>query len=139
MRLTSAAILLLSLTIPAAAAPTTEHWSAASKTATGITGDIELSPTALVAAGKTFPLSVAADVDAFGTDQGPKPARLLHVTRAFNPVLLHGNTLCSPAARWIAVYRSAAGKELTMAVFSGETQPQGEDDPSLCATYFYER
>ena len=92
-----------------------------------------------MAAGKTFPLSVAADVDAFGTNQGPKPARLLQVTRVFNPVLLHGNTLCSPAARWIAVYRSSAGKELTMAVFSGQTQPKGEDDPSLCATYFYER
>lgn len=130
---------LLAMTVPSAAAPATEHWTAASRTATGITGDIDLSPTKLVAAGKTFPLSVAADVAAFGTSGGSKPVRLLRVTREVNPVLLRGNTLCSPAARWIAVYRSDAGKGLNLAVFSGETQPRGEDDPSLCATYFYTR
>lgn len=123
----------------AVAAPATEHWSATSKTATAITGDIDLSPTKLVAAGKTFPLSVAADVKAFRASEGPKPARILRVTREVNPILLHGNTFCSPAARWIAVYRSDAGNGLTVAVFSGEMQPQGEDDPSLCATYYYTR
>ncbi|MCJ2023433.1 hypothetical protein [Methylobacterium sp. J-067] len=92
-----------------------------------------------MAAGKTFPLTVAADVAAFGTNGGPKPARIMRVTREVNPVLLSGNTLCSPAARWIALYRSDAGKGLTLAVFSGQMQPQGENDPNLCATYYYTR
>ncbi len=131
--------ILLAMTVPAIASPASEHWSAASRTATGITGDIDLSPMKLVAAGNTFPLAVVADVQAFETTQGPKPARLLRVIREVNPVLLRGNTLCSPAARWIAAYRSDAGKGLNLAVFSGETQPRGEDDPSLCATYFYTR
>lgn len=134
-----AAVLLISLTVSAGAAPATELWSATSRTATAITGDIALSPTKLVAAGKTFPLAVAADVEAFGTSGGPKPARIMRVTREVNPVLLRGNTLCSPAARWIALYRSDGGKGLTLAVFSGQMQPQGEDDPSLCATYYYTR
>ncbi len=139
MRFAFAAVLLLAVTCHAVAAPATERWTATSRTATAITGDIDLSPTKLVAAGKTFPLTVAADVAAFGTSAGPKPARIMHVTREVNPVLLRGNALCSPAARWIALYRSDAGKGLTLAVFSGLTQPQGENDPSLCATYFYSR
>ncbi|MBN4096083.1 hypothetical protein [Methylobacterium sp. OT2] len=139
MRPAFAAVLLADLTAAAVAAPATEHWSATSRTATAITGDIALSPTKLVAAGKTIPLAVAADVGAFGTSGGPKPARIMRVTREINPVLLRGNTLCSPAARWIALYRRDAGKGLTLAVFSGEAQPRGEDDPSLCATYYYTR
>lgn len=139
MHLAPTVVLLIALTASAGAAPATEHWTAASRTATAITGDIVLSPTKLVAAGKTFPLAVAADVAAFRTSSGPKPARIMRVTREVNPVLLRGNTLCSPAARWIALYRSDAGKGLTLAVFSSQTQPQGEDNPSLCATYYYTR
>lgn len=139
MHFACALVLLVSMTASSAAAPVTEHWSATSRTATAITGDIDLSPTKLIAAGKTFPLAVAADVEAFGTTGGPKPARIMRVTREVNPVLLRGNTLCSPAARWIALYRTDASKGLTLAAFSGQTQPQGEDDPSLCATYFYTR
>lgn len=139
MRSAPAAVFLVSLTASAVAAPATEHWTATSKTATAITGDIDLSPTKLAAAGKTFPLAVAADVAAFGASSGPKPARIMRVTREVNPVLLHGNTLCSPAARWITLYRGDADKELTLAVFHSQTQPQGEDDPGFCATYFYTR
>ncbi|WP_449410400.1 hypothetical protein [Methylobacterium komagatae] len=139
MRPAFTAVLLISLPAAAVAASATEHWSATSRTATAITGDIDLSPTKLVAAGKTFPVTVADDVANFGTSGGPKPARILRVTHEVNPVLLHGNTLCSPTARWIALYRSNAAKGLNLAVFSGQTQPQGEDDASLCATYFYTR
>ncbi len=57
-----------------------ERWTETSRTATAITGDIDLSPTKLVAAGKTFPLTVAADVAAFGTSAGPKSARIMRVT-----------------------------------------------------------
>jgi hypothetical protein len=139
MRLAFAAVLFIAVTCHAVAAPATERWTATSRTATAITGDIDLSPTKLVAAGKTFPLTVAADVAAFGTSAGPKSARIMRVTREVNPVLLRGNTLCSPAARWIALYRSDAGKGLTLAVFSSQTQPQGESDAGLCATYYYTR
>lgn len=139
MRPAFSGVLLVSLTATSVAATATERWRATSRTATSITGDIELSPSKLVAAGKTFPLAVAADVAGFETSGGPKSARIMRVTRDVNPVLLRGNTLCSSAARWIALYRSDAGEGLTLAVFSSQTQPQGESDPGLCATYYYTR
>ncbi|MFK5599826.1 hypothetical protein ACFZ8E_22925 [Methylobacterium sp. HMF5984] len=122
---------------PAAAQSGIEHWSAMSSTAMAVTGDITLSPDRLIAAKKSFPLSVAADVTAFGTDTGPKPARILKVTSPADPVLLNGNTFCGAPVRWIVVYRGDGGRELSLAVFSGDAMPKGETDRSLCGTYLY--
>ncbi len=116
-----------------------EHWSATSKTAMAITGDIALSPTALVAAGKTFPLAVAADVTDFASNNGPQAARILRVTRPFDPVLRNGNTLCGAPVRWIAVYRSDGGKSLNMSVFSTPTRPRGDTGAGVCGTFLYSR
>lgn len=141
MRTPPALVMLASLGIAtAAAAAGVEHWSATSNTAMAITGDITLSPTRLAMAGKSLPLAVAADVPAFGTSlNGPRPARILKVTRPADPKLLNGNTLCGAPARWIAVYRTDAGKSLNMAVFSSVAQPTGEDDKGLCGTFLYSR
>lgn len=127
------------LSAQATATPGVERWTATSTTAMGITGDIALSPTRLVAAGKAFPLSVAADVTNFGTNQGPQAARILRVTRPINPVLRNGNKLCGAPVRWIAVYRSDHGKSLNMAVFTGGLQPSSETGSDLCGTFLYSR
>jgi hypothetical protein len=116
-----------------------EHWSAASSTAMAITGNILLSPTRLLAAGKTLPLAVAADVTDFHTNQGPQSARILKVTRPADPTLLNDNTLCGAPVRWIAVYRSDGGKDLNMSVFKGATRPHGEIGPDVCGTFLYSR
>ncbi|MGA1799097.1 hypothetical protein VH567_09985 [Sphingomonas sp. 4RDLI-65] len=128
--------------LPAAASARAgeERWSATSTTAMAITGDITLSPTRLMAAGKVFPLAVVADVTTFGTARGPQAARLLRITKRVNPVLRNGNRLCGAApVRWIAVYRSDAGKMLNLAAFSGARQPKGESDAGLCGTFLYAR
>ncbi|AWN49732.1 hypothetical protein DK419_28180 [Methylobacterium terrae] len=125
--------------IPALAGPGVERWSALSRTAMAITGDIALSPARLVAAGRTFPLSVSADAPAFGTPSGPVPARILKVTKPADPRLLHGNTLCGKPVRWLVAYRRDAGRSLTLAAFSGEAFPAGESGPDLCGTFSYFR
>lgn len=127
------------LSAPATAALGVERWTATSTTAIGITGDIALSPTRLVAAGKVFRLAVAADVTNFATNEGPQAARILRVIRPINPVLRNGNKLCGAPVRWIAVYRSDHGKSLNMAAFIGGAQPSGETGSDLCGTFLYSR
>jgi hypothetical protein len=41
------------------------------------------------------------------------------VTTPTDPVLRHGNTLCGSPVRWLVAYRTAAGRWLTLAAFSG--------------------
>jgi len=139
MRRTGLIIASLLAACPVLAAPGVERWSATSTTAMAITGDITLSPTRLSAAGKSFPLAIAADDPAFGTTTGPVPARILKVTRPADPVLLRGNRLCGSPVRWIVVYRSDAGRSLNLAAFTGEARPTGESGPSLCGTFLYGR
>lgn len=122
-----------------AAAPRVEHWTATSTTAMGITGDISLSPSRLVAAGKVFPLAVSADVKDFGSNNGPQAARILKVTHPMDPVLRNGNRLCGAPVRWIAVYRSDQGKSLNLSVFSGTARPTSETGNGICGTFLYSR
>lgn len=127
------------LSAPIMAASKVERWTATSSTAMGITGDIALSPTRLVAAGKAFSLAVAADITNFATSEGPQAARILRVTRPINLILKNGNKLCGTAVRWIAVYRSDHGKSLNMVAFTGKLRPNGEMGSDLCGTFLYTR
>ncbi|WP_375248687.1 hypothetical protein [Sphingomonas sp.] len=122
-----------------AAAPHTEHWIATSRTAIAITGDIDLSPTRLSAAGKQLPLAIAADLPAFGGLFGPVAARVLRVTRPSDPLLRNRNRLCGKPVRWIVVYRSDAGASLNLAAYAGSAMPVREDDNGLCGTFLYSR
>lgn len=138
----TAIVLLAAGLLPMAASARSgvERWSAASKTATAITGDIQLSPTRLIMAnGAMLPLAVDSDPKAFGTSSGPQAARILKVTKPADPKLLNGNTLCGAPVRWIAVYRGAGGKELNLAAFSGMARPTGENGTGLCGTFLYSR
>ena len=120
-----------------------ERWTASSRTALAITGDIVLSPTWLRASGVEFPLRVAGDLPNFENDfDRPIPARVLAVTRLMNPRLRNGNTLgCGRGQpiRWIVVWRYDGGKALGMDTFSGSQMPQSVKDAGFCGSYFYLR
>lgn len=134
-----AGLSVILLSTPGLAAPGVERWTATSTTAMGITGDIALSPTRLIAAGKVFPLAFAAEVTNFATNQGLQAARILRVTRPISPILRNGNKLCGAPVRWIALYRSDYGKSLNLAAFTGAAQPSGETGTDLCGTFLYSR
>lgn len=135
----AAAVVTALIPAIALAASGVERWTAASTTAIGITGDITLSPTRLTAAGRTFPLAVAADVKDFTSNTGMQAARILRVTHPSDPILKNGNTLCGAPVRWIAVYRSDGGKSLNLSAFTGGRQPTGETGSNLCGTFLYTR
>lgn len=121
------------------AAGTSEHWQAYSKTATAITGDIDLSPTYLRAGRATFRLKVAADSPHFANETQASAARVLAVLRPANPVLLNGNTICGRnPVRWIAVWR-VHGDMLALAAYSDRAMPTQEDSPGACGSFYYSR
>jgi hypothetical protein len=136
MRFAAAAVIAF-LPLTAQAAGGEEEWSAESKTAMFITGDITLSSSRLAMAnGASLLLRVAAGVRNFGS--GPVAARILTVTQPANPALLRRNRLCDAPVRWVAVWR-IGDSELGMAVFSGAAQPSGKSLPGLCGTFTYSR
>ena len=120
-----------------------ERWIAYSRTAMAITGDILLSPTRLRASGVDFPLRIAADLPAFGSDfDRPVPARVLAVTRRMDPKLRNGNTLgCGHGRpiRWIVVWQYDDGKALGMDTFASGQMPKSVKDAGFCGSYFYSR
>jgi hypothetical protein len=117
-----------------------ERWRAASTTALSITGDIRLSPTRLVAAGQTIPLTVAADLPAYRSITGTYPARVLKVTSQRRYKLLRGNEFgCGAPVRWIVVFRQGSPRQLGMEVFEGPHMPESSQDAGLCASYSYVR
>jgi hypothetical protein len=120
-----------------------EVWTALSRTATDITGDIRLSPTNLRVAGANFPLRVVADVPQYRGDfDEPVAARILAVTRDMEPKLLNGNTLAcgrTEPAKWIVLWHHDHGKTLAMDVFTGGAMPRSVHEPGFCASYFYVR
>ncbi|HEX8669161.1 MAG TPA: hypothetical protein VF727_12410 [Allosphingosinicella sp.] len=138
-----AATLLLGTWSQAFAKTGEERWTAYSRTAMAITGDILLSPTRLRAAGVDFPLRVAADLPDFQNDhERPVPARVLAVTRPMNPKLRNGNTLgCGRGRpiRWIVVWQYDDGKGLGMDTFEGKQMPRSVKDAGFCGSYFYFR
>ena len=133
-------LLLFGLAGAAVAAGTAEgQWKPSSTTSVSITGPVVLAPGRLSAAGAEFPLRLVAEVPAFRSDQGARPARIFAVTRPTNPPLINGNRLCGDApATWIVVQPTPPdGLEIT--AFTGRRQPTGEDSPDLCGMFFYYR
>ena len=132
-------ILLAILPNPADAE--SEHWSAMSKTAMSITGDIVIDGDRLTFAdGKSLKLEPyemartgdwAASGDAVAGD-------VFRVVPPSSPKLLHGNSLCAEPASFVVLWTFGEG-ELTLNVYSGDAAPTGTPDAdALCATYSYE-
>jgi hypothetical protein len=110
-----------------------------STTSVSITGPITLTPTSLTAQGATFPLRVAANVKAFHSDDGARPARVFAVTQPTNPPLLNGNRLCGPdSATWLVVVDRAPG-QLELIAATGPTPPKREESASVCGIYYYDK
>jgi hypothetical protein len=77
---------------PAGAA---EHWTAYSKTAESITGNVTFSPDRITFGnGKSLPLAVAGTVAGFETLGRRGQSTRFRVTSPDDPVLLNGNRLC---------------------------------------------
>jgi hypothetical protein len=120
-----------------------ERWTAYSRTAMAITGDIRLSPRRLRAGSVDFPLKVVADLPDFENDFDERvPARVLSITRSMDPKLRNGNTLgCGRGRpiRWVVVWQYAKGKSLGMDTFTGRVMPKSANDAGFCGSYFYFR
>src|SRR5438045_2499496 len=112
-----------------------EHWSAFSKTAYSITGDIVLSPTRLQTERANFRLKFVADLPRYESVLGPAPARVLAVIAPRDPSLLNGNKLCSGLVRWMVASHTASG-ELELDVFEGKEMPTSSAH-EICGALFY--
>ncbi len=126
------------------------YWRAASKTASSITGDIEISGTKLtinftgflIAQARTLaPAEVSA---AFDADVNSGATGILyHLVVPASKRFLHHNTLCGTEdTQWMATYVS--GNTLQVAFFSGSAAPVFTIDvlglsTDLCGTYTYVR
>ena len=133
--------LLACCSVQATAKGGDERWTAYSRTAMAVTGDILLSPTRLRAVGTELPLKVMADLPDFQNDLDQRVvARVLAVTRRLNPTLRNGNTFCGTRPiRWIVVWQNDAGKGLGIDMFAGSRMPHSANDVGFCASYFYSR
>lgn len=134
----------------AAFAPPDHRWAPSSTTAISITGTVTLAAHQLKIANKTFPLTLAQQIDkAHLADVGkivdaseqPSSASLFKTLIPKRAALLHSNTICGAEdATWmLAVF----GKDsLSLAFFSGANQPNLDpkivaNSTSLCGTYAY--
>jgi len=120
-----------------AAAATAEHWTAVSRTALAITGDVRFTPVQIV-----FQNGRAMRITAIPRPRGFPPAatQLYRISPPTDPVLLNGNRLCGARrVTYVLVSRarSPAG-DVELSVYDGTRPPANEGD-GLCATYFYQR
>jgi hypothetical protein len=126
------------------------YWRAASKTASSITGDIEIAGNRLtinysaflIAQARTLaPAEVSAAFDA-DVNSGATGA-LYHLVVPASKRFLHHNTLCGTEdTQWMATYVS--GNTLQVAFFSASAAPVFTIDAlahstDLCGTYTYVR
>jgi hypothetical protein len=126
------------------------YWRPASKTASSITGDLEISGSKLTINYIAFPLVQArtlvtaevaaafdADVNVGGT------GTLYRLTVPAAQRFLHHNTLCgTEETQWMATF--VTGHTMQVAFFSSPTPPVFtldalRDSPELCGTFTYAR
>ena len=126
-----------------------ETWTAASRTAESITGDVVLTARKIGMQHREFPLTLVHTVDKQHlddagkiVDQGmPLSASLYKTMIPRRSKLVHGNSMCGDAdATWLLVLRY--GEQLSLAFFSGQKEPSleyeaVENSRSLCGTFHY--
>jgi hypothetical protein len=113
-----------------------ESYTAISNTAMSITGDIELDETGIAFAnGAKLAFSEKVG-DSLLADGKPVSASVYRVENPTDPVLENGNRLCGNGdVTFIALWPDDFGMT-SLAVFTGETVPESDDD--MCASYSYE-
>jgi len=92
-----------------------QHWNAFSRSAEGITGDIDLSSSRIVFQnGTVFQLSYVGSVPGI-IENTPEnlPTQIYRIVKPQNPILLHGNALCDQSAYYVVWV------ELPMALIDG--------------------
>ena len=148
----AAIFLTVSTAAFAAASPVMDgKWSASSETASAITGNIVIDRTSITMNGKIkldLQLVTSAAKAAGSTatsDMAMHDVRIYKVTSSANPTLKSGNTLCgsSPVKYIVAGFDAdpldGPDKDLTLALYDKDTQPDPAKLASPCATYSYSR
>ncbi|MDO9417504.1 hypothetical protein [Pararhizobium sp.] len=125
--------LVAAFSIPAAASA--DDYTAFSKTAMSITGDIAFDDYSIVFANGEELRFSALVADHFTVDGESVPASVYSVENPGDPELENGNTLCGGGdVTYIASY--SAGDGMTeIAVFTGDEAPSSS--ASMCASYIY--
>lgn len=127
----------------AAARADVRKLAASSRTAESITGNIEISPSAIKMSKATFKVRVAGQNPHYATSFGTQvPATIYQVTTPQNPELINGNKVCSQNVRWFALYEPEPGQgnsadNVCLSAFEGDAKPSGDNTPGLCGYYCY--
>ncbi len=132
----------------ATASEAMQHWQVFSLSAEGITGDVDLSPTSIVFEnGNAFELSYVGR--ALGVVYGqPKdmPAKIYRIVNPQNPILLHGNRLCSEIpyyVAWVEYSMKPLMEEwnmLLLDIIKGSEPPRANMDPNrICGGFSFIR
>ena len=124
-----------------------ERWTAYSKTAISITGDVTFSPGRITFGnGKYLPLAPAGTIPRYNALGKSVTASLFRVTESADPVLLHNNRLCGgrtpQPVTFIVVSTPDHGQgepELrSIDVFAATTPPNADGSAQACGAYYYE-
>src|SRR3546814_265793 len=116
-----------------------ETWTAASTTASSITGDVRFSGDKITFQnGKSLPLQKVGSVTVGDFDGKAVPAMLYKVTKPANLALLMENTLCGRNPVTYIAVRPFAGCGRSLNVYYGSKQPSGVNSSGLCGTFNYE-
>lgn len=118
----------------------TGHWQAFSKSAEGITGDIDLSETLLrFSDGQSLQLQYLRDGPEVGLGIGDRAAKIFKIVDSRPLRLLHGKTLCFSPATYFTAAVDTNGL-LVLTVFSGGEPPVvpiESETNRLCASYVF--
>jgi hypothetical protein len=120
------------------AASAGERWTAYSKTAVAITGDVTFAPDRITFGnGKFLPLAPAGSIPGYSALGKNVTASLFRVTAPANPLLLHGNRLCSAPVTQIVISRVPAAPPLIPALIVMEPF-SGQGKAQVCGGYNFE-
>ena len=135
--------------VPARGEVKVEHWTAASDTASSITGNVIFSPEKIIFQnGTSLSLEMVGKVPNFSVDSGvSKTATIYRITKPDNPRLLRKNHICggvnvaSPItyiAIWVPEKLPADHDPRVMVAFRGKNMPISDEDPGYCGGFSYD-
>ncbi|CAN7407345.1 hypothetical protein [Neorhizobium sp. LjRoot104] len=113
-----------------------EHYTAVSKTAMSVTGDVWLDDFSITFENEETLEFSDLVADNFRVNGRKVPASVYRVAEPADPELENGNQLCgSGNVTYVANWASGSGMS-AIAVFTGRNPPRSSDE--MCALYTYE-
>jgi hypothetical protein len=113
-----------------------DDYTAYSKTAESVTGDISFDDFSITFANGESLAFAELLADHFIVDDNSVPASLYRVEVPGDPVLLNGNALCGAGdVTYVASWSAGEGLS-AVAVFTGNRAPRRSDE--MCASYIFE-